>query len=467
MHDSVAKSLHGIGLAAASLPAWAEKDDGSLSSKARELQLAAEAASQDARAILVDLRAETDDRTLAQQLRTLTDDLAAGGLQAELGVEGIGDCDHSVKRELVAIAAEAVENVRRHSRADRIEVTCIGTADTITLGIRDDGVGFDVEHTPQGHFGVVGIRERAQAIGAELELTSGPGDGTSVLVTAPRFIDGVRSMGARSVGESMPDAIRVLIVDDNAVVRMGLRNLLEVQDGIEVVGEADDGHAGVRQNEALQPDVVLCDVRMPGLDGVGAATQMSPTTNVLMLTYSDDLDVIRGAVAAGAKGYLVHGAHQPDEIVAAVVSASRGSSVLGPAAAQALLADVGAASPTVDRTAWSLTAREAEVMEHVARGLSNREIARACFLAEKTVKNHLNNIFPEDRRHHPRGGDEPVAGLLGGPVTGHGGCRAWAARESGRPGPDLGLRTHVSPPPGHLRSTGRHPRQRLEGEHHV
>jgi len=193
----------------------------------------------------------------------------------------------------------------------------------------------------------------------------------------------------------MTDAIRVLIVDDNAVVRMGLRNLLEVQDGIEVVGEADDGHAGVRQNEALQPDVVLCDVRMPGLDGVGAATQMAPTTNVLMLTYSDDLDVIRGAVAAGAKGYLVHGAHQPDEIVAAVVSASRGSSVLGPAAAQALLADVGAAPPAIDRTAWNLTAREAEVMEHVARGLSNREIARACFLAEKTVKNHLNNIFPK------------------------------------------------------------------------
>ena len=203
MHDSVAKSLHGIGLAAASLPAWADKDDGSLSSKARELQLAAEAASQDARAILVDLRAETDDRTLAQQLRTLTDDLAAGGLQAELGVEGIGDCDHSVKRELVAIAAEAVENVRRHSRAGRIEVTCIGTADTITLGIRDDGVGFDVEHTPQGRFGVVGIRERAQAIGAELELSSGPGNGTSVLVTAPRSINGGSISGGSINGGSI------------------------------------------------------------------------------------------------------------------------------------------------------------------------------------------------------------------------------------------------------------------------
>ena len=114
----------------------------------------------------------------------------------------------------------------------------------------------------------------------------------------------------------MPDAIRVLIVDDNAVVRMGLRNLLEVQDGIEVVGEADDGHAGVRQNEALQLDVVLCDVRMPGLDGVGAATQMSPTTNVLMLTYSDDLDVIRGASPPARKATSCTG-RTSDEIVAA------------------------------------------------------------------------------------------------------------------------------------------------------
>ncbi len=190
MHDSVAKSLHGIGLAAASLPGWADKDDGSLSTKARELQAAAESASQDARSILVDLRTDTDDRTLAQQLRTLTDDLVAGGLHAELSVEGVGDCDHAVKRELVAIAAEAIENVRRHSRADRVGVSCIGTADTITLDIRDDGVGFDVGHTPQGHFGVVGMRERAEAIGAVLELSSTPGNGTSLLVTTPRSIDG-------------------------------------------------------------------------------------------------------------------------------------------------------------------------------------------------------------------------------------------------------------------------------------
>ena len=193
----------------------------------------------------------------------------------------------------------------------------------------------------------------------------------------------------------MTDTIRVLVVDDNAIVRMGLRNLLGAQEGIEVVGEAENGHEAVTLNAQLHPDVVLCDVRMPGLDGVGAAAQMSPTTNVLMLTYSDDLDVIRGAMSAGAKGYLVHGSHQPDEIIAAVISASRGSSVLGPAAARALLSDPDRSRTAIDRHAWGLTVREGEVMEYVARGLSNREIARACFLAEKTVKNHLNNIFPK------------------------------------------------------------------------
>ncbi|MDX6277927.1 MAG: hypothetical protein QOJ72_2055 [Nocardioidaceae bacterium] len=194
----------------------------------------------------------------------------------------------------------------------------------------------------------------------------------------------------------MSEAIRVLIVDDNQVVRMGLRSLLDSEPTIAVVGEADNGHDAVRLNTELDPDVVLCDVRMPGLDGVGAAAQMSPTSNVLMLTYSDDLDVIRGAMAAGAKGYLVHGSHQSDEIVAAVVSASRGSSVLGPAAAAALLSESSAGRPAANRPhADLLTAREVEVMDHVASGLTNREIARTCFLAEKTVKNHLNNIFPK------------------------------------------------------------------------
>ncbi|WP_332642753.1 response regulator transcription factor [Aeromicrobium sp.] len=193
----------------------------------------------------------------------------------------------------------------------------------------------------------------------------------------------------------MTEPIRVLIIDDNPVVRLGLRNLLDAHDTITVVGEADNGDDGVRMNSQLSPDVVLCDVRMPGLDGVGAAAQMAPTTSVVMLTYTDDLDTIRSTIASGAKGYLVHGAHQPDEIVAAVVTAASGSSVLGPAASLALLSGTAASAPAVDHGTWGLTSREGEIMALVAKGLSNRDIAKACFLAEKTVKNHINNIFPK------------------------------------------------------------------------
>ena len=176
MHDSVAKSLHGIGLAAAALDK-------------RELQDAAESAAREARSILVDLRADTDDRTLVQQLRVMVDDLTAGGVNATLAVDGVGDCDHRVKRELVAVAAEAVENIHRHAAAENVAITCSATPDQIAVSIRDDGHGFDPRTTPADHFGLVGMYERAASIGADLELTSAPGAGTTVLVRAPRSIE--------------------------------------------------------------------------------------------------------------------------------------------------------------------------------------------------------------------------------------------------------------------------------------
>lgn len=188
MHDSVAKSLHGIGLAAAALPRWADKGSDDITSKAAELQVAAETASQEARNILVDLRADTNDRTLAQQLRRLIEGLRSGGLDAELAVAGIGDCDHLIKSELISIADEAVENVRRHSRATHVSVRCTGSADTIELQIVDDGVGFEPQHTPRGHFGLVGMRERAESIGGTLDLLTGSGAGTTITVRTPRTV---------------------------------------------------------------------------------------------------------------------------------------------------------------------------------------------------------------------------------------------------------------------------------------
>lgn len=186
MHDSVAKSLHGIGLAAAALPMWAERDPSQLPARAKELQTAAESASQDARSILVGLRSDTDDRTLAQQLRGLADDLSAGGIPTALSIAGVADCDHAIKREIVAIAEESVENIRRHSRARSAQIECTGSESDLTVRIGDDGVGFDLDHSTDGHFGVVGMQERAESIGGGLALTSAPGHGTTVEVRAPR-----------------------------------------------------------------------------------------------------------------------------------------------------------------------------------------------------------------------------------------------------------------------------------------
>jgi len=203
----------------------------------------------------------------------------------------------------------------------------------------------------------------------------------------------------------MTASIRVLLADDNSVLRMGMASLLAADDRIALVGEAVDGQEAVELAARHRPDVVILDVRMPVLDGVSAAARMPEGTRVLMLTYSDEPEVITAAMASGAHGYLVHGAHSPDEILNAVVASARGLAVFGPAASAVLFDPArlkGRASRThVDRSERAarhgLTPREVEILDMVADGRTNREIAAACFLAEKTVKNHINRIFAKLR----------------------------------------------------------------------
>ncbi|WP_019634354.1 response regulator [Actinomadura atramentaria] len=189
--------------------------------------------------------------------------------------------------------------------------------------------------------------------------------------------------------------LRVVVADDNPVVRSGLAALLELHD-VAVVGEAGDGRRAIELAARLRPDAVLLDVRMPVLDGVAAAGRISAHAPVLMLTYTDDPAVVRAAIRGGAGGYLVHGSFTSDELVAAVRAVAAGErNPLSPQAARALVAAVrdAPAAPTADRSRYGLSARETEVMDLIARGLANREIAARLFLTEKTVKNHVNRIF--------------------------------------------------------------------------
>jgi NarL family two-component system response regulator LiaR len=191
----------------------------------------------------------------------------------------------------------------------------------------------------------------------------------------------------------LAETIGVLLVDDHAVVREGLRTFLELQDGIEVVGEAADGDEGVREAERLRPDVILMDLVMPKLDGVEAMRELRrelPETRVIVLTSFAEDDRLLPAIQAGAAGYLLKDV-RPAELARAVRAAHAGEALLDPAVAARLVEAIAQApgEEPVER----LTPREREVLEMIGRGLPNKLIARRLEVSEKTVKNHVTHLL--------------------------------------------------------------------------
>ena len=184
--------------------------------------------------------------------------------------------------------------------------------------------------------------------------------------------------------------IRVLVVDDHAMMRDSIARLLSVTDGCEVVGTAADGRAAVEVAERLVPDVVLMDIEMPELDGIAATAEIvghSPDVRVVMLTTFPDRERVTGALDAGAVGYLLKDA-EPVDVVRGVRAAADGLAPLAPKAASAVLA-----ARTARRPAADLSEREREVLELLADGLPNKLIARRLGITERTVKGHLTHIF--------------------------------------------------------------------------
>jgi DNA-binding NarL/FixJ family response regulator len=187
--------------------------------------------------------------------------------------------------------------------------------------------------------------------------------------------------------------IRVLLVDDHQVVRRGLRTFLEVQPDIEVVGEAGDGDEGVSRAEELKPDVILMDVKMPGTDGIAALRKLRDAGNrarVLVVTSFTEQRTVVPALRAGAAGYVYKDV-DPDALAGAIRSVHAGHVLLRPEVADALLSQEETASG--HGRGSTLTEREREVLSLIADGRSNREIARALVLSEKTVKTHVSNIL--------------------------------------------------------------------------
>jgi NarL family two-component system response regulator LiaR len=191
----------------------------------------------------------------------------------------------------------------------------------------------------------------------------------------------------------MAEPIAVLIVDDHAVVREGLRAFLQLQDGIEVAGEAGDGEEALERALALRPDVILMDLVMPKLDGVGAMRELRarvPETRVIVLTSFLDDERLLPAIQAGAAGYLLKNA-EPAEIARAIRAAHRGETIIDGAVASRLVQAIADGRPSpADQT---LTRREREVLELIARGRSNKRIAFELGISEKTVKTHVGHVL--------------------------------------------------------------------------
>jgi len=251
--------------------------------------------------------------------------------------------------------------------------------------------------------------------------------------------------------------LRVVVADDNPVVRAGLTALLSGRADITVVAEATDGREAYEAAHFHRPDVVLLDVRMPGVDGISALPYLVRIAPVVMLTYSRESEIVREALRRGAGGYLVHGEFTADELVAAVRDIRQGRAHFTPSAAGALLAQLrqertgpplpeglgsyesqlgapangttssgphhGSNSPeplsrlqppvrqsSLGRSRFQLSAREAEIMDHIASGMTNQQIAATCFISEKTVKNHINRIFA---KLHSTSRSEAAAKWLG------------------------------------------------------
>jgi NarL family two-component system response regulator LiaR len=196
--------------------------------------------------------------------------------------------------------------------------------------------------------------------------------------------------------------IRVLVVDDHAVVRQGLCMFIEMQSDMEVVGEGADGTEAIELSSRLQPDVILLDLVMPGVDGIEATYKIracSPESRVLILTSFGEDEKVFPAIRAGAQGYLLKDI-QPSELIQAVRDTYQGKTQLHPAISKRLMTAISGDAPVLankpalpDQDLQVLTEREREVLNMIAQGLSNREIANMMVISEKTVKTHVSNLL--------------------------------------------------------------------------
>ena len=284
---------------------------------------------------------------------------------------------------LYRIIREALNNVIKHAGAKQISLILEHRLDHAVAIIEDDGNGFDpVAFTAAAHtqLGIAGMRERAEALGGTLTVKSRLRRGTTLFVRIPL---------TNTWSPAMPK-IRVLIADDHAVVREGLKRLLEQEPDLQTVGEAIDGLDAVNQAIGLRPDIVVMDLTMPKLSGMEATYQLrvhAPTVKVLALSIHEDRCYLHGLLEAGAAGYLLKRA-AAQELIRAIRTVASGGTHIDPRVAGKLVSHSPHLPKLLETGPDPLTEREAAVLRAIALGFSNKEIAAEMGLSVKTVETY-------------------------------------------------------------------------------
>ncbi|HEY83532.1 MAG TPA: response regulator [Chloroflexi bacterium] len=307
-----------------------------------------------------------------------------------------------VEEQLLRIIQEALTNVRKHAAASRVQALFSFSAGAVHVIIADDGCGFDADRltgesptVAKSHFGLIMMRERAEAVGGQVEIRSAPEQGACVLIHLPHLSSAPE--GDAQISDL--SGLRLLLADDHPLFLEGLNSLLTAR-GFSVVGTAPDGESALQQTRALRPDAVIMDVNMPGGGGLEAARAIKaelPDTKIVMLTVAEDDAHLFEAVKSGVSGYLLKSldANQFCELLTGLL---RDDAPLAPGLAARIMSEFSRqAERETEREdrpdLAALSLRQEEILSLVAQGLVYKEVANRLNLSEKTIKYHMTQII--------------------------------------------------------------------------
>jgi NarL family two-component system sensor histidine kinase LiaS len=383
LHDAVSQQLFAISMTATAVGRTLDKDFEKAERQIHLIEEMSSAAQSEMRALLLHLRpVHLEGKRLSQGLLELLREL-----QAKVPIEIAWEMDDEImlpkgiEDHLFRIVQEALSNALRHSKATRLEIKLAHPADAVRLSIRDNGMGFQLDESKITSYGLKSMGERVNEIGGSMNVITAPGMGVRIEIRVPILTD-------------LERAIKVLLVDDHEMVRIGLAAVLGTEEGIEVVGEAGNGQDGIRLALEYNPDVVLMDLVMEGMDGIETTRRLlgqRPDCKVIVLTSFLDDDKIYPVIEAGAFSYLLK-TSRASEIAQAIRAAAKGQPILESQVAVKIMNRFRQPKP-VHAPHEELTEREMEVLRLIASGKSNQDVADALYIGIKTVKFHVTNIL--------------------------------------------------------------------------